>query len=313
MNIIIVGNGPSVPRSIDLETQRGRLLLAGVAIAAIVLVAGIGFALALTVASPQDSVLRELRALRGRIATDRGAIEGLRQESQRDLTALTLQLGRLQAQATRLNALGARLTEIGKLDDGEFDFSQEPGLGGPDEPAGRHAVAPAIGGEIDRLRAEFDQQESQLGVLENLLLDRKVDKALLPSGMPVAHGYIASGYGERTDPLDGESSFHSGLDIDAPADSKITSVAEGVVTFAGARAGYGNVVEVDHGNGYLTRYAHAEKLLVHAGQRVHAGEPIALVGTTGRSTGPHCHFEVWHNGKTVNPLTYVRARGTTKG
>ena len=131
--------------------------------------------------------------------------------------------------------------------------------------------------------------------------------------MPVAHGYIASGFGGRADPLDGHSAFHSGIDFDAPMGSAVTAVADGVVTWAGVRSGYGNVIEIDHGNGYMTRYAHNSELVARVGQRVHAGETIAKVGSTGRSTGPHCHFEVWLNGRAVNPMAYVKSSRATRG
>jgi murein DD-endopeptidase MepM/ murein hydrolase activator NlpD len=171
------------------------------------------------------------------------------------------------------------------------------------------APLPLVAG-IDQLRAEFDRQDAQLGLLENLLLERKVDNALLPSGMPVKHGYIASGYGMRTDPINGHRSAHRGIDFDAPMGAPVMSVAEGVVTFAGIRHGYGNVVEIDHGNGYMTRYAHNSRLEVKVGQRVHIGDTIAKVGSTGRSTGPHCHFEVWLHGRAVNPIAYVKSERT---
>ena len=122
-----------------------------------------------------------------------------------------------------------------------------------------------ISAGIDNLRAEFDRQEAQLGVLENLLLDRKVDNALLPSGMPVAQGYIASGYGERSDPINGHQAVHLGIDFDAPIGTPVMAVAEGVVSFVGPKPGYGNVVEIDHGNGYMTRYAHNSSLVAELG------------------------------------------------
>ena len=116
-----------------------------------------------------------------------------------------------------------------------------------------------MAGNIATLRARFDDEETQLGVLEKLLLDRKLDNALLPSGYPVATGYIGSGFGSRTDPINGFGEYHTGIDFDAPAGTSITAVADGVVTFNGERPGYGNVVEIDHGNGYMTRYAHNSK------------------------------------------------------
>jgi murein DD-endopeptidase MepM/ murein hydrolase activator NlpD len=312
MNIIIVGNAHSVPKRIDLDSTRGRILAGGILGAAALTLMAAGFAAALLFNGSTRRDLAEISDLRASIAAQRTALLGVDQDSQRNLDALALKLGQLQAQATRLNALGDRLTQIGKLEDGEFDFSSDPALGGPEEPVTGANSAPPLTSGIENLRAEFDRQEAQLGVLENLLLDRKVDNALLPSGMPVAQGYIASGFGERSDPINGHQAIHLGIDFDAPVGTPVTAVAEGVVTFVGVKPGYGNVVEIDHGNGYMTRYAHNSALVAEAGARVHAGDTIAKVGSTGRATGPHCHFEVWLNGRPVNPIAYVKSKRAAK-
>jgi murein DD-endopeptidase MepM/ murein hydrolase activator NlpD len=237
------------------------------------------------------------------------ALEQLKVVTQRDLDALAVKLGELQAQATRLNALGERLTRAGKLDDGEFNFAEPPAVGGPEDATPiAHTAEPALQGSIDELKERFGRQQAQLEVLENLLLDRKVDSNLLPCCMPVRWGYIASYFGGRPDPFYGSSAFHSGIDVDAPTGTDIHAVAEGVVTWSGVRPGYGNVIEVDHGNGYMTRYAHNSKNVAEVGERVHVGDTIAKVGSTGRSTGSHVHFEVWLNGRVVNPIAYVRSQ-----
>jgi murein DD-endopeptidase MepM/ murein hydrolase activator NlpD len=312
MNIIIVGKAHAVPTRIDLDSSRSRLIAAGILGGTALALLGAGFAAALFFTSSTARGLHEIADLRASIAGQREELTGVDQDTQRNLDALAQKLGQLQAQATRLNALGDRLTQVGKLEDGEFDFSSDPAMGGPEEPANGVAGPPPIGAGIDNLRAEFDRQEAQLGVLENLLLDRKVDNALLPSGMPVAQGYMASGFGERSDPINGHEAVHLGLDFDAPAGTPVLAVAEGVITFVGVKPGYGNVVEIDHGNGYMTRYAHNSALVVEAGARVHAGETIAKVGSTGRATGPHCHFEVWLNGRPVNPIAYVKSKRAPK-
>lgn len=313
MNIIIVGNAHGTPRRIDLDSTRGRIKAAAIVTGCALLFIAIGAAATVAIGGSQTRGLHEVAALRASLATQREQLANLDGDSHRNLDALALQLGRLQAQSTRLNALGDRLTQVGKLDDGEFDFSIAPAMGGPEEPVTGVAVALPLQSGLDQLRAQFDHQETQLDVLESLLRDRKIESALLPSGMPVAQGYISSGFGERTDPLDGHAGVHMGLDFDAPFGTNITAVADGVVTWSGMRTGYGYVVEVDHGNGYMTRYAHNSLNIAKVGSRVHAGETIAMVGSTGRSTGPHCHFEVWLNGKAVNPLSYVKATRATRG
>jgi murein DD-endopeptidase MepM/ murein hydrolase activator NlpD len=306
MNIIIVAKPGARPISINLADWRTRMR-AGLAIAAYALgCATIGFAAALVFSSPRDSALRQVSAMRDEIVKQGREISTLETASRRDVDALALQLGMLQAQATRLNALGQRLTKIGKLDDGEFDFAQAPAMGGPEDPAAAsHALDFNLAGNIATLRTRFTDEETQLNVLEKLLLDRKLDNSLLPSGYPVAAGYVGSGFGSRTDPINGFGEYHTGIDFDAPQGAEITAVADGVISFNGERPGYGNVIEIDHGNGYMTRYAHNSKNVAHVGQRVHAGDIVAKVGQTGRATGPHCHFEVWLNGRPVNPLSYV--------
>jgi murein DD-endopeptidase MepM/ murein hydrolase activator NlpD len=312
MNIIIVGKAHAVPTRIDLDSSRGRLIAVGILGGAALALLSAGFAAAVFFTGSTTRDLREITDLRATIVSERDKLANIDADSHRNLDALARELGQLQAQATRLNALGDRLTEVGKLDDGEFDFSSDPAMGGPEEPAAGTTVALPIGAGIDNLRAEFDRQEAQLGVLENLLLDRKVDNALLPSGMPVAQGYMASGFGERSDPINGHEAIHLGLDFDAPAGTPVLAVAEGVVSFVGVKPGYGNVVEIDHGNGYMTRYAHNSAFVTEAGARVHAGDTIAKVGSTGRATGPHCHFEVWLNGRPVNPMAYVKSKRAGK-
>ncbi|MEO7198690.1 MAG: M23 family metallopeptidase [Dokdonella sp.] len=312
MNIIIVAKSFAAPRNIDLRSAHGRLLVAAVSFGVLLVCGAIGFGIAVLSLNPRDAALQELQTLRESLHAQDSKLVGLEDESRRDLDALALQLGQLRAHATRLNALGDRLTQVGKLDDGEFNFTHEPALGGPDEMLTAVSAPLPMGGDIDNLRGEFERQEAQLGMLENLLLDRKIDNALLPTGMPVRQGYIVSGFGVRTDPINGKRASHLGVDFDVPAGSDVMAVAEGVITWSGVRSGYGNVVEIDHGNGYMTRYAHNSINVAELGTRVRVGEVIAKVGSTGRSTGPHCHFEVWLNGRAVNPLAYVRSSRQTR-
>lgn len=310
MNIILVTAARSAPKTLDLRCPRTRLRCAAVLAAGVLALAGSGAALALLLASPSQRALAEVRALRAQVQAQQGQLGGVQRDAQRDVNALAVKLGQLEAQSLRLGALGERLAQAGKLDDGEFNFDVQPGVGGPEIAAGdaAYGTPASLQRSIAALGQRFDQQQAQLAALETLLLDRKMDSALQPAGMPVHDGFIASYFGDRPDPFNGSNEFHTGLDIDAPAGTDIHAVAEGVVTYAGVRSGYGNVVEIDHGNGYATRYAHAEKLLVHVGERVRVGQDIALVGSTGRSTGPHVHFEVWYHGRVINPLAFVRSR-----
>jgi murein DD-endopeptidase MepM/ murein hydrolase activator NlpD len=167
------------------------------------------------------------------------------------------------------------------------------------------AQIPDLSAMLAQLEQRVDLRETQLSALENLILARELKEEIHPEGRPVANGFISSYFGERTDPLDGREAFHKGVDFAGTAGSQVVAVAAGIVTWAGERSGFGKLIEINHGDGYVTRYAHNERTLVSVGQTVKRGEPVALMGSTGRSTGPHVHFEVVRNGRPVDPLTFI--------
>ncbi len=223
--------------------------------------------------------------------------------AQHEVNALAARLAELQAQANRLNALGARLTQAGQLQDGEFDFDKPVGQGGP----GRASDMPPseLRQRLASLEGQFHNADTQLSVLESLLFNRELDRSAIPSGDPIANSYITSGFGGRADPFGGGHQFHKGIDFEADIGDPVLAVADGVVSFAGVRSGYGNVVEVDHGNGYVTRYAHNSLLERTVGDLVRSGQEIAKAGSTGRSTGAHVHLEVWQDGRVVDPRQFL--------
>ncbi len=309
MKIILVSRARKEPRTLDLASPRLRAKLLGAATLGILAFAGIGATVALAIASPRAQTVRQIEALKQQVVAQDQQLTQVKTQAQRDVNGLAVKLGQLEAQSVRLNALGMRLTRVGKLDADEFDFDQPPSVGGPDiDDEGTYHLPQSLDQGIGRLATRFDSQQAQLKALQDLLLDRKVSSKLRPAGMPVAGGYISSYFGRRVDPINGHRSFHAGLDIAVPRGTSVQAVAEGIVTYAGVRSGYGNVVEIDHGDGYMTRYAHNSKLLVQPGQHVRVGEAIAKAGSTGHSTGPHVHFEVWYKGHVVNPMAYVRSR-----
>lgn len=242
------------------------------------------------------------------LLSQREEIEGLRLGSEARTEVLALRLAQLQAQMVRLDALGERLTEQAGLDKGEFDFSAPPPQGGPEVAVD---LAPARIGDLeqalDELARQMEDRERQLDLLSDLITDQNVAAETLPAGRPVLGGYLSSGYGKRTDPFTGKQDWHPGVDFAGKAGSEIIAVAKGVVTFVGTQSGYGNVVEINHGNGITTRYGHNKKNLAKVGQVVKQGDVIALMGSTGRSTGPHVHFEVLRDGRAVNPKRYLAA------
>ncbi len=227
----------------------------------------------------------------------------VQRKAQQEVNALAARVGELQAQANRLNALGERLAHVGKFDDGEFDFQAPVGVGG-EGPVSDMPMA-ELSTSLDQLDTQFQASGAQLSVLESLLFNQKLDRDATPSRTPIAGSYITSRFGHRADPFGRGSQYHRGIDFHARTGDPVLAVANGVISYAGVRSGYGNVVEIDHGNGYVTRYAHNSRLLVHVGDLVRTGQQVARAGSTGRSTGAHVHFEVWDRGRVVNPRKFL--------
>ncbi len=242
---------------------------------------------------------RQLEEQRSQVVNSRG-------ELQERLDAIASRVGQMTAQVIRLEALGRRLTEMAGLDQGEFNFGEPPAQGGPEAVfEGAIATAPDLTVMLDRLEQQIEDKERQLGVLESLISTRNLSREIVPGGRPVSQGWISSYFGNRADPFTGRTAFHRGVDFAGRSNSDVVAVASGVVTWARERFGYGKTVEINHGNGYVTRYAHNARNLVKIGDTVKKGQTIALMGSSGRSTGPHLHFEVLKDGRAVNPISFV--------
>ncbi len=227
---------------------------------------------------------------------------------QNDLDAMSLQVGRLMAQSTRLNALGNRLTEVNNINPEEFNLDSEPGVGGAEVAlTGEHNTPQDLYQNLFSLENSFFKQQEQLNILTQMLNNETANNQAMPHNKPLQGGWISSRYGKRIDPFTGKKASHHGMDFSGKYDAEITAAAEGIVVWAGKRGNYGNMVEIDHGNGYTTRYAHAKSLNVNLGQRVEAGELIAIMGKSGRATSEHLHFEVLKNGHKVNPLPFIQS------
>ena len=248
---------------------RGFIFSRPLASAAILLFAG----LLLGAGGRSAAGMAQVSLLQARADSQQTQLEQVRRGAQQEVNALAARLGELQAQANRLNALGERLTRVGQLQDGEFDFDEPVGVGGNDK---AHDMAPqALDAGVTQLERQFTASGKQLSVLEALLFNRELDKNAIPSRMPIANSYITSGFGGRADPFGGGSANHKGIDFKARVGDPVLTVADGVVSFAGVKSGYGNVVDVDHGNGYVTRYAHNSRLVVRVGDLVRVGQEIA--------------------------------------
>ncbi len=305
MQIIVVPEG--IRKGIPACLTHRHLFLV-VAVVLVLLPIGIGIlAYKLTDMYERRDGNPALSAYRNELKQSRAALYKTRVDATRHLNALALKLGSLQAQVLRLNALGSRLTRMAGLDGREFNFDTLPGIGGPEKAttAAARTPVPDFTRNMEVLAHDLDRSQARLMALENLMLDRKLDAAVTPAGWPVDGGWISSGYGERTDPFTGHQAIHEGVDIAARFGGPIFAMGNGVVSFVGEKAGYGSMVEVTHESGLVTRYAHTSASLVKEGDKVTRGQAIANVGSTGRSTGPHLHFEVLRNNHHVNPIAYL--------
>ncbi|MBL4781348.1 MAG: M23 family metallopeptidase [Porticoccaceae bacterium] len=248
------------------------------------------------------------------------------------IAAYSQKLAEIQARMVRMDALGERITDIAGLDKGEFNFSHIPAIGGPLErdvgagkvPAGVDSVVtetavlrmaePEVSKVISldlqdlfaELEARMDNREQQLDLLRVMIVDRDLKRENTISGRPIAKGWMSSRYGRRTDPFNGRKAWHLGVDFAGKEGSDVLAVASGIVTRSEPYKGYGRLVEIDHGEGYVTRYGHNKSNLIKVGDLVKKGQVIAKMGSTGRSTGPHVHFEVYKNGRNVDPASYIR-------
>lgn len=228
-------------------------------------------------------------------------------EAEKNLRALSLRIAELQARLTRIEALGQRVAIRADLTGGEFDFSSAPALGGPLANSGEGSF---ISTELSQRLAELDVQitdrQTQLNMLSTLMFDQQMRDDSSPSGLPAGSGWVSSHYGMRTDPFTGEEAWHNGIDIAGSEGSSVLAAASGVVTYTDQSYSYGNVIEITHDSGLVTLYAHNKELYVELGEIVRKGQEIASMGSTGRSTGPHVHFEVYKNGRSVDPASYIQ-------
>ena len=233
-------------------------------------------------------------------------VDEARRISTESLDAYTLQLARLQARVMRLDALGERLISFSDIKEGEFDFSQSPGLGGPlTEDDSENQPISNYSQMLDRLEEDIENRDQQLSILESLLIDQKIRDDIYISGRPIQSGWISSYFGMRNDPINGKRAWHSGVDFAGKADTEVEAVAAGVVNFAGYKNGYGRLIEINHGSGYKTLYGHHKKIHVSVGDIVKKGQVIGIMGNSGRSTGNHVHYEVHKNGRVVDPASYI--------
>ena len=308
MKIIFISNNAEKVRTIRLNSWAKyilSILLLGAPLAA-------GTMLGIKVADGRWQLLfdNSIAEMQHQIVVQKKEITAGRDQAQNSLAAMTVKLAKLRSRLVRLDALGEQLTEIADLNDGEFDFSSTPGLGGPiSSPLARIAEQVEVQDKVSVMFAKLDNsitlRESQLQILKEMLSDDRSKKEQLVSGRPVKKGWMSSEYGMRIDPFHGQKQWHAGVDFAGREGDDIVAVASGVVTWSGKRSGYGLMVEVNHNDDFVTRYGHNSENIVEVGSVVKKGDVIARMGSSGRSTGPHVHFEVFRNGRTVDPASYI--------
>lgn len=303
MNIILISRSTtgSVRRSIHAPHHFVLLALAGTLVLAGVATAGFW-------AGRWHYASTYMVTWEQRLAEQQESLEEVRRNARAEVDALTARLADLQSRVTRIDALGRKLINVSNIDASEFDFDSRPGMGGPSGTTpGRSYEVEELSEAIESLDDRLEDRERQLAVLESVIMERELTAATTPAGEPIGKGWMSSSYGYRQDPFTGKRAWHEGVDFAGRLGSPVLSVAGGVVTFAGERWGYGKLVEVTHGSGYVTRYAHNQRISVEEGQVVRRGDQVAEMGTSGRSTGAHVHLEVLKNGESVNPWKYVQA------
>jgi len=225
-----------------------------------------------------------------------------------NLNAMAVRVGQMQAQLVRLDALGERLSALAGIKPQEFRLGALPGLGGalPTSVPEQDLSIGELNGQLDAFFKHMENRYDYMGILENRLFDAKIKKKLMPTGRPVDVAWNASSFGWRIDPFTGKKAMHEGIDFLVDRGTPIHAAAAGLVVVARFHPEYGNMIDIDHGNDFTTRYAHASKLLVKEGDLVQRGAVIAKSGSTGRSTGPHVHFEVRYKGVAQNPNRFLK-------
>ena len=309
MKIILISSRADRVRTISLNSwAKGLLsvLLLGIPVAA-------GTMLGVKIADGRWELLfdNSIGEMQHQLVVQQSHVDAGREQLDSSLAAMTGKLAQMRSRLVRLDALGEQLTQIASLEDGEFDFSVAPGLGGPDESlvnevANSVDIQQELATMFARLDNSLNSRESQLSVLQSMLTENKLKSERMVAGRPITKGWMSSEYGIRVDPFHGNKRWHGGVDFAGRKGSDIIAVASGVVTWSGERSGYGLMVELNHSDGYITRYAHNEKNVADLGAIVKKGDVIAKMGSSGRSTGPHVHFEVFKNGRTVDPASYIR-------
>jgi len=229
-----------------------------------------------------------------------------------NISSMAVKLGEMQAQVIRLDSLGERIARLSGVNSPKNETNEvneangKAGQGGPLIHSAQPLSAIELQREIDRLAEIVEQRSDTLTALESQLMERRIKTTLLPTLVPIIADHVGSNFGHRLDPIAGVSALHEGIDFVADPGTRVNASAGGVVLAADYHPQYGNQIEIDHGNDFTSRYAHLSKIDVKVGQIVKRGQAIGASGNTGRSTGPHLHFEVRFKGVAQNPERFLQ-------
>lgn len=303
MNIIFVSSQFSKARTVCVgRCQTGLLLIGGLTL--FMVMSGLfGYLMLFQFGGLQTPVVQKLLVSSLETETSKN-----REAMQQRLSAMAIKVGEMQAQVMRLEALGERVAKVAGIKKEEINFDRKPGRGGVFTPGGTVSLGD-FEFELNKLSRVLDDKTDHLAVMDAMLSRETIRRAALPTAPPVSIGFFSSNFGWRLDPFTGQRAMHEGVDFVAEPGTPIKAAAGGIVIYSDYHHGYGNMVEIDHGNGLVSRYGHASKRLVKEGDVVLRGHKIGEVGSTGRSTGPHLHFEVLLNGTPQNPTRYLNLPG----
>jgi len=244
-------------------------------------------------------------AVESRVNEQREEIDKTRQYVRQHIDVLGRRIGSLQAQVSRINAVEQRIADVSGINLVDFQFDQDPPIGGASIGDESDLEQIDIENAIRSIEKELSARESEIAAVDFILSRKSLASQQTPAGWPVRGGWVSSSFGSRMHPMTGKKQFHKGVDIPGKLGAHVLSVADGVIVRSEKNSNYGWLVQIDHGDNYTTLYSHNRKNLVEVGETVKKGQPIAEIGSTGRSTGPHVHFEVHKKGRVINPVKYL--------
>lgn len=302
MNIILVSDSLAKSRIVTVSQSQIVMAMGGLLLAGFLLALGTYFVTMNYAVDLKNPYLRTLFS-----SLHQKEMEKTETEMHDNLNAMAAKLGEIQARVMRLDAFGERLAKAAGIKENEFRFSETPGQGGPIPSAQlQHDLSlTEFRDRLGEMSRVLDDRSDKLGVLDSILMEGRLAQKAIPTVLPVEQGYYSSNFGYRLDPFNGRSTFHTGVDFVANPGTLAHAAAGGVVSAAEFHPEYGNMVDIDHDNGLTTRYGHLSKYRVKVGDVVMKGQVIGEVGSSGRATGPHLHFEVREKGVPLNPNRFL--------